>query len=212
MQTRIAESNPAVAVLPPIVMPSVADEVSHRMANHLQLISALISIEAHGVSDPAMLAILERTRARIAAVGGVHRQLYRAGTDDVDLGGYLEDLGEQLSGSCASHRPIFVDADPVRVGSAVAASVGILVTELVTNACKHAYAAAEPGGVGITLRGMPGGMHRLAVYDRGRGRGAAYAGSGMGSRLIEATVAKLGGKFAWEDALPGTRFRMDVRF
>lgn len=214
MQTRTALSGmaPDITVLPPLALPSVADEVDHRVANHLQLISALISIEARQVADTATLAILERTRGRIAAIAGVHRQLYSRGTAEVDLGSYLEELGKQLSRCCAPHRNVTVDADTVPVGSTVAASVGILATELVTNACKHAYAAEEPGDVRITLRRLASGAHRLAVEDRGSGGEPESAGTGLGSHLIEATVARLGGVSAWEDARPGIRFRMDVRF
>jgi two-component sensor histidine kinase len=200
-----------LAVLPPVTMPSAADEVNHRVANHLQLIAALISVEARDVTDPVTLAVLERTRDRITAIGGLHRQLYRAGTADVDLGSYLEDLGEQLSQSWAPYRHVLVDADTVLVGGAIAASVGILATELVTNACKHAYAPDEAGDVWITLRRLANGAHRLIVQDRGHGRSTHDRASGLGSRLIQATAAKLGGVCAWEDAQPGTSFRMDVR-
>jgi two-component sensor histidine kinase len=199
-------------VLPPAEIPSIADEVNHRVANHLQLIASLISAEARGVSDPETLAVLERTQLRIAAIGGVHRHLYAEGTADVDLGWYLEELGEQLSHSCPRHRRVLVDAETMPGGSAAASSLGILATELVTNACKHAYAAEAPGDVLVTLRRLSDGTRRFTVEDRGRGPVPGSAKPGLGSRLIEATVAKLGGTARWEDALPGTRFSMDVRF
>lgn len=93
--------------------PSAADEVNHRVANHLQLIAGFISVEARSVSDAPMLAMLSRIQQRIAAIGNVHRQLYLAGRADVDLGGYLDTLGEQLAQSYAPHRRVVVDADTV---------------------------------------------------------------------------------------------------
>jgi two-component sensor histidine kinase len=196
-------------VCPQIVPPNSQDEANHRIANHLQLISALIAVEARSVSAPETLAVLKRMQQRIAAVGGVHRQLCTNLGPEVDLGDYLETLGEQLARSCGSHRRIVIDADTVPAGSETASAIGMLVSELVANACKHAYAPEEPGSVVITLRRRGQGSYRLIVEDRGTHVGMPEAGSGLGTRLIEATVVRLGAAVKWEDARPGIRFVMD---
>jgi two-component sensor histidine kinase len=192
-------------------LPTASDEVNHRVANQLQLIAALISTEERSITDPTTLDVLERTRQRIVAVGAVHRQLYARGQSEVDLGEYLEDLGDQLARSCGPHRQIVVDADTVPVGGEIATAFGILMTELVTNACKHAYAAGEAGAIHVRLRRLADGAYRFIVQDHGRGKSGGR-GAGLGSRLIDATMAKLGAVATWEDAMPGTRFRTDVRF
>ena len=200
------------AILAPVGTPTAADEVNHRVANHLQLISALISAEARTVSDPALLAVLERTRQRIAAVGGIHRHLYaNSSSGEVDLGEYLDVLGMDLSLSCGNHRRILIDAETLPVASATASSIGIQSTELVTNACKHAYAPGEPGDILVSLRRTGARRYRFTVEDHGRGLPGRSAGTGLGSRLIDAMVAQLGAVSAWEQARPGTRFRMDLR-
>jgi two-component sensor histidine kinase len=202
-----------VAVLPPISPPSAADEANHRVANSLQLLSALISSEARGVSDPAMRNVLELTQNRITAIASVHRHLYAGqGDDDVDLGHYLEDLGEQIARSCPSHRRVTVDAGTILVKPGTATSVGILVTELVTNACKHAYPADAPGNINVTLHRMNDGRHCLVVEDQGCGGHQAAERVGLGRRLIEAIVARLGATAHIEDAKPGMRFVMHGRF
>ncbi len=193
-------------------MPSASDEVNHRVANQLQLIAALISAEARTIVDAGTLEVLERTRQRIVAAGAVHRQLYVGSRSEVDLGEYLEDLAKQLSRTCGPQRQVEIDADTVPVTADVATAFGILATELVTNACKHAYGAAEPGDIFVLLHRRPDGAYRFTVEDRGSGDGRPGRQAGLGSRLIHATVAKLGATAVWEDARPGTRFRMDVRF
>jgi two-component sensor histidine kinase len=200
------------ATTPASRMPSASDEVNHRVANQLQLIAALISAEARTVADAATLDVLERTRQRIVAVGAVHRQLYVGSRSEVDLGEYLEDLAEQLSRTCGPQRQVGIDAETVPVTADVATAFGILAAELVTNACKHAYEAEEPGDILVRLRRRPDGAYRFTVEDRGSGNGTPGRQAGLGSRLIHATVAKLGATSVWEDARPGTRFRMDVRF
>ncbi len=192
------------------VAPSAADEANHRIANQLQLIAALISVEARNASPETLLA-LERTRDRIVAIGAVHRQLYVNPAAAIDLGAYFEDLGERLTRGCGPGRQVVVDADAVPVTGEQATMIGILATELVTNACKHAYRPDEPGIVTLSLRRRPHGGYRLVVEDRGRGTGAATGGTGLGNRLIHAMIAKLDAIARWDDARPGTRFRMDAR-
>lgn len=199
-------------VLPPLPLPSAADEANHRIANTLQLVCSLISIEARDVSDATTRSVLERTQQRISAIAHVHHHLYAARDHAaIDLGSYLEELGAQMARSCAPHRQVFVNADTVPVSGATASSMGILVAELVTNACKHAYSADAPGSIGVALHRSNDGTYRLLVEDRGRGTRGASVQDGLGRRLIDATVARLGGCAVWEDAEPGTRFRMDVR-
>jgi two-component sensor histidine kinase len=209
MARELAERETATAAN---LMPSAEDEVNHRVANQLQLIAALISAEERSISDPMTLDVLERTRQRIVAVGAVHRQLYAGGHSEAELGKYLEDLGEQLARSCGPHRRIVVNAEAIPVNAEIATAFGILVTELVTNACKHAYAAGEPGEVHIGFRRRAPGAYQLTVEDSGVGPGSGARGAGLGSRLINATVAKLSATAKWEDSQPGTRFRMEVRF
>ena len=202
-----------LTVLPPLTPPSAADETNHRVANSLQLLSALISSEARDVSDPTMLKVLELTQHRITAIASVHRHLYSSGSDDdVDLGVYLEDLGEQIARSCPPHRRILVNATTVLVKPSAATSIGILVTELVTNACKHAYSPESPGDINITLRSLLDGTHCLIVEDQGLGTAMHSGRVGLGRRLMDAIVCKLGAMARLEDALPGTRFVMQGRF
>jgi two-component sensor histidine kinase len=200
------------ATTPASRIPSASDEVNHRVANQLQLIAALISAEARTIVDAGTLGVLERTRQRIVAVGAVHRQLYVGSRSEVDLGEYLDDLAEQLSRTCGPQRQIEIDADTVPVTADVATSFGILTTELITNACKHAYGADEPGDIVVRLRRRPDGAYQFTVEDRGSGDGTPGRQAGLGCRLIDATVAKLGATAVWEGAKPGTRFHMDVCF
>lgn len=147
-----SEHRHGAMVLPPLAAPTAMDEANHRVANSLQIVAALLTIEARDVADPAAAAILGRMQQRIEAIGAVHRQLHtRTDASQINLDIYLQTLGEQIGRSCPGHRRIIVAADTVLVDAAKASSIGILMVELVTNACKHAYAAHAPGHVLITL-------------------------------------------------------------
>jgi len=207
-----SSSTTCAVTLPPCGTPTLVDEMNHRIANSLQLLTAMVSVEARCVTDPAALASLEATRARIAAIAGVHRQLCRMPDSEmVNMRDYLEDLCAGLeAGSALPGRHILIDADETLVPADQAGPIGIIVSELVSNAFKHGYAPMEPGDVRIVLSGTPFGGRHLEVLDRGCGRpfGLAGGGAGLGTRLVELMAVRLGASHGWYNARPGTRFVM----
>jgi two-component sensor histidine kinase len=205
-----------VTVLPPAPEPSTSDEINHRVANSLQLLSAMVSAEARGIQDPVAAAAFDMTLRRIGAIAGVHRQLYRSHQGAiVNLGTYLDELGSELEQSVAdtaAGRFVIVHAAGVLVPAEEATSIGIIVSEIVTNAFKHAYAPGASGIVSIALREGGRGGYLLEVKDCGQGRdpNQAARGTGLGGQLVGMMAARLGGHHAWLDANPGTCFELCV--
>jgi len=194
--------------------PGLNEEANHRIANNLQLVVAMISLEIVKVVDPVALATLEAMQRRIGAIASVHRSLCEAPTsDEIDFSSYLLDLGRNLETSCANAsvgRRVVVDAAPARMSAEHAGLIGIIVSEVVANACKYAYPADAPGDIEIKLTGSRSSGLHLTVTDRGRGRvdvGSTY-GAGLGSRLIATMARRLEAQHAWIDARPGTEFRL----
>jgi two-component sensor histidine kinase len=214
LATPTAQRGATIEILPAAPRVSETDEMNHRIANSLQLLSAMVSVEARGIVDPAAQAALDVTQRRIAAVASVHRQLYQAHeSSTVDLRAYLESLAADLESSAVAspERALIVDAATVSVPSDDATAIGIIVSELVTNAFKYAYAPGTPGKVRVMLRHLPMGGYMIEVSDRGRGRNAdAPQGTGFGSRLVELMAARLGAQCSYHDAQPGTRFLLFV--
>lgn len=93
------------------------------------------------------------------------------------------------------------DLEPVLLPNDRAISMGLVLTELVINANKYAYAGA-PGPLQVALT-ESGNAFRLTVADKGKGRAAAKAG--FGSRMLDALVHQLGGTLEFSDNQPGTR-------
>ena len=90
---------------------------------------------------------------------------------------------------------------PVIVSTDRAVTLGLLVTELMINANKHAYNGLA-GPIEIELT-EDRAILRLTVSDRGAGK-VAYS-EGFGSRIVQGLAAQLGGKLACADNLPGLR-------
>jgi two-component sensor histidine kinase len=174
-------------------------EVNHRVANSLHLVSAFVHMQAGALGDAAAKAALEDTQKRIVAIAQVHQRLYTSDdVDTVDMKAYLATLVHELElawSTPASPRRISLHAEPVRLNTDRAVSVGIIVTELVSNACKYAYPADQAGEVRVLLGRDGADRFRLTVQDDGGGmvEGARPKGTGLGSRLIAAMAKSLQG-------------------
>ena len=186
-------------------------EVNHRVANSLQLVASLVSMQQKSEGlDPVAREALVEAHNRIHAIAQIHRRLYTS--DDVRfvameayLSGLVEELEAAMKAAGREHT-IVLDAEPIRVGTDRAVSVGVIVTELVTNAFKYAYPQDELGDIRIRLS-RRGGECRLEVEDDGVGFRAAGApkGSGLGTRIVRAMTATLGTTIAYEHKSVGTR-------
>lgn len=193
--------------------PHGAIEMHHRIANNLALIAAIVELDGRTVTDRQAASVLAATQLRIQAVANVHRRMYLApNQDSVNLGIFLSELGESLRTIITDDRDcrtITVRVDDFDLPNSQAAAFAILVTELVGNACKHAYRVDVPGEVRVVFDVRPSGDWLLCVEDDGVGIGHNGGGAqGLGSHIIDAVSHQLGGKHRWETGNPGTRFLM----
>jgi two-component sensor histidine kinase len=186
-------------------------EVNHRVANSLSLVSSLVRLQAASVTDQAARDALAETQARIFAISGVHKRLY-ASSDirSVDIDEYLASIAEHLDMTMkeGGHEArIKVAAESLKVPTDMAVSIGVAVTELVTNAFKYAYPKGTSGEVRIALRRDAEQQALLCVEDDGVGWSGAgpVQGTGLGTRIVQAMATTLGSEVEYEVTTPGTR-------
>ena len=186
-------------------------EVNHRVANSLQIVSAMVRMQAAALDDTGARAALEDTQRRITAIAQVHQRLYT--TSDVEqvdlrdyLGALIEQLGETWS-SPAAPRTLSLSAESIRLATDRAVSLGVIVTELVSNACKYAYAGSTGGEVRIALAREGDSHFVLSVEDDGVGMvaDAAPRGTGVGTKLIRAMAQSLQTMVEYDTARRGVR-------
>ena len=165
-------------------------EVNHRVANSLQLITALIDLQGRKVADPDAREALQRARERVEAVSLVHRRLYTGNdVEFVAMDQYLEGLIDELRRAVATEERqgrLTLAAEPIQVETDRAVSLGLIVNELVTNALKYAY-PGRGGDIRVGF-GREAGAIQLVVEDDGVGysEGATPKGSGLGSTIVKA--------------------------
>ena len=185
-------------------------EVNHRVANSLQLVTAFVQMQASALSDTAAKDALTDTQRRIQAIAQVHRRLYTS--DDVELvamDDYLAALVSELEqtwSTASSPRALKLCAEPIKLKTDRAVSLGVIVNELVSNACKYAYGPSG-GEVRIGLAANGSGGFVLSVEDDGCGLadGSKPKGTGVGTKLIRAMAASLQAELSFDPRHVGVR-------
>jgi two-component sensor histidine kinase len=184
-------------------------EVNHRVANSLQMVSTLVHLQgrlAHGAEAKAML---QDVQSRIQAIARIHQQLYAGPSiHEVRMADYIAGMARDLSRTYSTYsvrREICVEAENAPLPASTAITFGILINELVSNACKYAYAKDEPGQVRIIFRTDGTDGYRLRVEDDGVGMGMSLtpAGTGLGSQIIRSMVHFLGAQLEQSSHGPG---------
>lgn len=192
-------------------------EVNHRVGNSLQLVSSFISLQLRQLADEGARSALREAQVRIEAVAHVHRRLYTSSdlatvAMDEYLTGLVEELGKSIgpdtSPEGGSPR-LSLRAEPMRVTTDQAVSLGVIVTELVTNAVKYAYAPGEGGEIRVVLEAAPDGRATLTVEDDGPGLGdGAPKGTGLGAKIVSAMAGGLRSAVQFDTEHRGVRAQM----
>lgn len=188
-------------------------EVNHRVGNSLQLVSSFMSLQMRHVTDQGAKDALRESQARIEAVAHVHRRLYTSGDmSHVAMDEYLVGLMDELSKSIGpddGSPKLTLDAEPLSVTTDQAVSIGVIVTELVTNAVKYAYAPGQGGEIRIHMRRENEHRVMLTVEDDGPGMGdGTPKGTGLGGKIISAMASGLRSAVEFDGAHKGVRARL----
>lgn len=183
-------------------------EVDHRVKNSLQMISAMLMLQALSIPDPAVQRTLRDMLERVDALGLAHKRLYeRSQSDCFDLQDFLRELVTDVMGA-AGRRDILLDLRlaPVVTGADVAAALALVLNEALTNAVKHGFKAGRPGTLTVTLDAADG-LVSIAVADDGPGL-PPDGPKRFGSTLIRTLTDQLHATLDWRSTHPGTLFRI----
>ncbi len=170
-------------------------EVNHRAKNSLAIAASLISLQAHRQQDSNVKALFVETQDRLTAMARVHDLLSKSeAVQHIDVCRYMLDL-------CEAHRPIAEGHGSIRietnleegimVSPDIAVPLGIILSELITNALKYAFPGNRPGRLLAELR-RDGDMVEVVICDDGIGMVDAREGS-LGYTIIRSLVRQIGG-------------------
>lgn len=173
---------------------ALVSEVHHRVKNNLQLVSSLLSWHERHVGDGAVRSFSQDLRQRIYSIALIHERLYRSHDfGRIDLGGYARELCHHLEAALGSERvKLRCTVVPLDMPLDAAVPFGLVLTELVANAFKHAF-VGRPGGVIDVAVTVIDKRALISVSDDGVGLAAdAFVRPGFGFDMVRTLAAQLG--------------------
>ena len=183
-------------------------EVHHRVKNNLQTMASMVRIVSRTGTQESQPAFEDIAR-RIATVGKAYDHIHQAEhLAELELSAYLRTICQQAAAAaCREDLKLELRLDPLMVDIDTALPVGLIASELVTNACKHAFAGSRAGVISVRFK-IVDGHAMLTVRDTGEGL-AEIKGESSGLRIAEALAGQVDGSLRGKN-LPegGARFRL----
>jgi chemotaxis protein methyltransferase CheR len=192
-------------------------EMNHRINNSLHIIASILMLKAQTVQSEETRLHLRDAHERVMAVAIIQEQLHPSayGTP-IESRTYLTRLCDSLAASMIlPDQPVSlrVEAGEGETTSEQAVSMGLIATELVINALKHAFPSNAKGTVVVRFESSASAW-RLSVSDDGVGISRrlpeAPARIGLGTSIVEALTRQLGGRVTTSAGSPGTTVSVTV--
>jgi len=173
-------------------------EVNHRVKNSLQVVSSMLQLQANAVGTPELAEQLTEAASRVNAVGRAYERLaYTVDYEKIDLIEYLRQIVRDLQPTVAPCSVQFEASDSVQFAADRAILVGLIISELVSNAGKHAYSDRRGGPIWVKVQQhLKEREILISVRDEGRwvpGDFDPIANKRFGTRLVNALTQQLGG-------------------
>ena len=179
---------------------TLLQEMQHRVANSLQIIASILLLKARTVQSEETRLHLRDAHQRVVSVAAVQQQLLASSHGEaIEIGPYLSRLCEALAASIGDdNRPVSlkIQAEGGTASSTEAGSIGLIVTELVINAFKHAFVDDRATGLIVVAYEATEASWRLAVSDDGSGTPGDHLKldkptPGLGTIIVEALAKQL---------------------
>jgi two-component sensor histidine kinase len=186
-------------------------EINHRVKNSLQLVASVLTLQA--ADDPQLGQRLKEASSRIMAIGRAHDRLYRGPqVEKIELADYLSDICHDLNELTPNCDVGLEGSVPLLLDTDRAIAVALAVTELVSNAAKHAYPAGRHGSIRVRIARVDSDVVRVSVRDEGAGLPADFGTAknvGLGMRLVNALTNQMRAQLRIERCGRGTEFVLE---
>lgn len=184
-------------------------EADHRIKNSLQLVGSVLSLQRSRLTDRDAREALDDAIARVRAVGEAHKALHQS--TDLHSVAFADMLRDLCAHAGRLNPAVTVDcacAGEIELDTERAIPLGLIVSELLTNAAKHAYA---DGGVVQAAAALTDGLLEITVADRGVGMPDGPPANGLGSSIVRALTRQIGAEMEVAST-PGEGSTVRLRF
>ncbi|WP_209401539.1 CHASE domain-containing protein [Pseudozobellia sp. WGM2] len=190
-------------------------EIHHRVKNNLQITSSLMNMQKRKLVSKEAITALSDSQARISAIALTHQKIYQdQDSKAVNLHDYLVDLMEHQKKISASFT-YKINCPYISIDLDRAVPLALIISELVTNAVKHAYPdTTKYNELLIDVTEQSGENVLLSIRDNGKGLPEHFnikEAEGIGFEIIRALCRQISAKLTYESNDYGTQFDLAFR-
>jgi len=175
-------------------------EIHHRVKNNLQIVSSMLSLQSNYVADEQALALFKDSENRVKSMALIHEKLYQSESlAEIDFSEYVKSLTSrlfQMYGLDGTRVSLVSRIHNIFFEIEAAIPCGLIISELVSNALKHAFPDNRGGEISITLQCDMQQSCMLQVRDNGIGMGKEIDWNNIGTlglQLVADLTAQLEG-------------------
>lgn len=193
---------------------TLLQDTNHRIGNSLATVSSLLGLQLARTSSDEVRNALEAAQLRVQAIASGHRRLRRGpDLETTDAAEFLTDVIDDLAAAMPPDKAVTFEKhlQPMIIPARDATTLGIVVSELVTNALKHAFSEGQAGTVAIRFERPDGGVTSLTVEDNGAGIATGDGHEGLGALIVKQLARQFGGGEPEYVARPGGGTAITVR-
>lgn len=176
----------------------IIQEIHHRVKNNLQIVKSLLSLQQCRVKDTETINILQNCQGRLITMAGIHERIYKLGEyKEIKVQDYFTDLINHIVESNQLDHNVELEfkISDLTMSPDVVIYIALIVNEIVTNSCKHAFNRRGSPKIGFELQETEPGLFNMTIYDNGIGKGETQApNDSLGWELIEVFSEQLNGK------------------
>lgn len=190
-------------------------EVHHRVKNNLQLIASLLNLQSATITDETAQSAINESKSRVQAIALMHKGLYQDDNyNSVELDTYINELVENLrtlSQHASKTINFELDIEPVHLNIDKSVPIGLIISELISNSLKHAFAEKMSGEISISIKKIQDKV-TLTYADDGQGLPEDFdmeSQESMGFTVINALTDQIEGSLIVQSFSP---FNLELIF
>lgn len=187
-------------------------EIHHRVKNNLQITSSLMNMQKRKLTSQEAITALENSQSRISAIALTHQKIYQdKDSKAVNLSEYLTDLMAYQKRIAPSVQ-YTIQCPDTSIDLDRAVPLALIISELVTNALKHAYDnTLEDNELTIRARELEDDRILLTISDNGQGLPPDFNiknADGIGFEIIQSLCRQISADLSYESGEKGTVFKI----
>lgn len=187
-------------------------EIHHRVKNNLNVISSLLNLQANYIDDEQIINMFTDSQNRIQSIALIHEQLYNSiDLSRINFAMYIQNL---IKNFCSIHNTqtknikFEMNLASLTLNLETAIPCGLLINEIITNSCKHAFPNSSGGTIQINLYSK-NSLYHLEIADNGVGIPKNFDlenSTSLGLRLVNLLLIQLNAELQRKKVSQGTNY------